>query len=79
METPGDPGLAFLKRIENPTGLVVPADPRAAQQFLAAQLPVIWLYHARGVQGMNQRVQGVQMDVRGELPTVTAWHIRSEQ
>jgi len=76
MGIPGDPGLGFLQRVGELTGVVVPADPKAAQQVLAEQLPVIWLYHARGVQGMNQRVQGVQMDVRGELPTVTAWHIR---
>ena len=54
----------------------MPADPISAQQVFAEQLPVVWLYHARGVQGMNQRLQGVQMDVRGELPTITAWHIR---
>lgn len=77
MGIPGDPGLGFLQRVGELTGVVVPADPKAAQQVLAEQLPVIWLYHARGVQGMNSRVQGVQMDVRGELPTVTAWHIRA--
>jgi peptide/nickel transport system substrate-binding protein len=77
MGIPGDPGLGYLQRVGELTGVVVPADPKAAQQVLAEQLPVIWLYHARGVQGMNQRVQGVQMDVRGELPTVTAWHIRA--
>jgi len=27
------------------------------------------------VQGMNRRVQGVRMDVRGELPAVTQWRI----
>lgn len=78
MGIPGDPGLGFLQRVGELTGVVVPADPKAAQQVLAEQLPVIWLYHARGVQGMNQRVQGVQMDVRGELPSVTAWHIRAQ-
>jgi len=79
MGIPGDPGLGFLQRVGELTGVAVPEDAKAAQRVLAEQLPVIWLYHARGVQGMNQRVLGVQMDVRGELPTVTAWHIRAAQ
>lgn len=76
MGIPGDPGLGFLQSLGDLTGVAMPADPIAAQQVFAEQLPVVWLYHARGVQGMNQRLQGVQMDVRGELPTITAWHIR---
>jgi len=77
MGIPGDPGLGFLQSLGDLTGVPIPADPAAAQQVLADRLPVVWLYHARGVQGINNRVQGVQMDVRGELPTITAWHIRS--
>jgi peptide/nickel transport system substrate-binding protein len=77
MGIPGDPGLGFLQRLSDLTGMPIPADPIAAQRVCAEQLPVVWLYHARGVQGVNQRVQGVQMDVRGELPTVTAWHVRA--
>jgi ABC-type transport system substrate-binding protein len=77
MGIPGDPGLGFLQSLGDLTGVPVPADPIAAQAVFAERLPVIWLYHARGVQGMNQRVEGVQMDVRGELPTITAWHIRT--
>lgn len=76
MGIPGDPGLGFLQRVGDLTGIPIPADPIGAQRVCAERLPVVWLYHARGVQGMNQRVAGVQMDVRGELPTVTAWHIR---
>jgi peptide/nickel transport system substrate-binding protein len=76
MGIPGDPGLGFLQRVGDLTGVAIPADPGAAQRVMAEQLPVVWLYHARGVQGMNERVQGVQMDVRGELPSITAWHIR---
>lgn len=76
MGIPGDPGLGFLQAVGDLTGVAMPADPIAAQQVFAERLPVVWLYHARGVQGMNERVQGVQMDVRGELPTITAWHIR---
>ena len=73
MGMPGDPGLGFLQPLGDITGVRLPADPIAAQRVFAAELPVVWLYHARGVQGMNRRVQGVRMDVRGELPTVAAW------
>jgi len=52
-----------------------PADPAAAQRFFRDSLPVAFLYHGRGVQGMNRRVQGVRMDVRGELPAVARWHV----
>jgi len=54
-------------------GLRVPADPARAQRLFRDSLPVAFLYQARGVQGMNRRVSGVRMDLRGELPTVTAW------
>jgi peptide/nickel transport system substrate-binding protein len=70
---PGDPSLGFLQPLGDITGIAIPSDPRAAQRVFADKLPVVWLYHARGVQGMNRRVQGVRMDVRGELPTVAAW------
>jgi len=75
MGIPGDPGLGFLQPLGNLTGIPVPADPVAAQRLFAERMPVVWLYHGRGVQAMNQRVQGVRMDLRGELPTVTAWHV----
>jgi len=75
MGIPGDPGLGFLQPLGNLTGIPVPADPVAAQRLFAERMPVVWLYHGRGVQAMNQRVQGVRMDLRGELPTVAAWHV----
>jgi peptide/nickel transport system substrate-binding protein len=71
----GDPGLGFLQSLDSVTGVGIPADPVLAQRAFAEQMPVVWLYHARGVQGMNRRVRGVQMDVRGELPTVAAWRV----
>ncbi|MFN2572451.1 MAG: ABC transporter substrate-binding protein [Gemmatimonadales bacterium] len=76
MGIPGDPGLGFLQPLGDLTGIPVPRDPAAAQRVFADELPVVWLYHARGVQGMNERVRGVRMDERGELPTVTAWHVQ---
>ncbi|HEV8304092.1 MAG TPA: ABC transporter substrate-binding protein [Gemmatimonadales bacterium] len=75
MSVPGNPGLGFLRPIGDLTGIPVPADPAAAQRLFADRLPVAWLYHARGVQGMNRRVRGVRMDVRGELPTVARWRV----
>jgi len=48
---------------------------REAQRILARDLPVTWLYHARGVQGKNRRVHGVRLDLRGELATVAGWTI----
>jgi peptide/nickel transport system substrate-binding protein len=71
----GDPGLGYLQPLGDLTGIPVPADPIAAQRLFAERLPVAWLYHARGVQGMNARVRGVQTDMRGELPSVATWHV----
>lgn len=76
MGIPGDPGLGFLQPLGDLTGVSIPRDPIAAQRVFAEQLPVVWLYHARGVQAMNSRVQGVRMDMRGELPTVAAWRVQ---
>lgn len=72
------PGLdaAFARAAAAPT-----ADARTAawadvQQLLADSVPVAWLYHARGVQGVARRLAGVTMDLRGELATVHDWHVR---
>lgn len=40
---------------------------------LMADMPIAWLYHARGVQGVSARLQHVVMDLRGELVSVTKW------
>src|SRR6266550_4305873 len=73
--TSGDPGLSYLGPLAELAGMHAPADPAAAQRFFRDSLPVAFLYHGRGVQGMNRRVQGVRMDVRGELPAVSRWHV----
>ena len=52
---------------------------REAQRILARDLPVTWLYHARGVQGTNQRVRGVSLDIRGELANVVKWWTTDQQ
>jgi peptide/nickel transport system substrate-binding protein len=71
----GDAGLAYLGPLAAVAGLTAPADPAAAQQMFADSLPAVGLYHARGLQGMNRRVHGVTMDLRGELPTVHDWWV----
>lgn len=71
----GDPGLGYLKPLAALAGFDTPADPRAAQHLFADSTPVAFLYHSRGLQGMNRRVGGVTMDLRGELPTVHDWWV----
>ena len=41
--------------------------------LLAVEMPVAWLYHARGVQGLSRKLDGVTMDLRGELVSVSRW------
>jgi len=45
------------------------------QRLVARDLPITFLYHARGLQGMNRRLLGVRMDLRGELATLQRWHV----
>jgi peptide/nickel transport system substrate-binding protein len=71
----GDAGLAYLGPLASVAGMTAPPDPVAAQRMFADSLPVVVLYHARGLQGMNRRIHGVVMDLRGELPTVHDWWV----
>ena len=48
-----------------------------AQRILARDVPVAWLYHSRGVQGVASRMRGVRMDLRGELVTVARWSVQA--
>jgi peptide/nickel transport system substrate-binding protein len=73
MGIPGDPGLGYLTPVAEIAGVPAPGDPAAAQREFAEREPAAWLYLARGVQGMNRRVRGVTMDVRGELVSVARW------
>jgi peptide/nickel transport system substrate-binding protein len=59
----------------------VPADEAAplwaeVQQHLAEAAPAAWIYHARGVQGLAASLDGVVMDLRGELVSITRWQRR---
>jgi len=46
------------------------------QRVLEMDLPTTWLYHARGLQGANRRIQNTTIDFRGELAGVAGWSIR---
>ncbi len=71
----GDIGLGHLTSLAEAAGLEAPADPAAAQRLFADSAPVAFLYHAGGLQGANRRVKGVEMDLRGELPSVQRWWV----
>lgn len=45
------------------------------QNELAREVPVAWLYHSRGVQGLSARLANVVMDLRGEMVTLARWQI----
>ncbi len=47
-----------------------------AQRVLDDSMPVVWIYHSRGVQGIAARLDGVIMDLRGEMVTVASWSAR---
>jgi peptide/nickel transport system substrate-binding protein len=49
----------------------------AVERALDASMPVAWIYHARGVQGASRRLEGVTMDLRGELATLASWYVSS--
>ena len=72
---PGDLALGYLTPLAALTGISVPADPTGAQRVFADSVPAAFLYHPRGVQGVNRRVHGVTMDLRGELPTIQRWTV----
>jgi peptide/nickel transport system substrate-binding protein len=47
----------------------------AVERELRGAAPAVWLYHARGVQGVARRIHGVRMDLRGELVTLSEWWV----
>jgi peptide/nickel transport system substrate-binding protein len=46
---------------------------QSVQRQLADSLPMVWVYHSRGVQGVSARLGGVHMDLRGELASLATW------
>lgn len=49
---------------------------RNAQRLLASEMPVAWIYHSRGLQGISARLHNVKMDLRGEMPTLARWSLK---
>lgn len=76
MGVSGDAGLGQLAPMLRTTGMIAAPTRAGMLQAFTDSMPVAFLYHASGVQGMNRRVLGVQMDVRGELATLHQWRIR---
>ncbi len=72
----GDLALGYLRSLLEVAGVTAAGSGRALLPIFRDSLPAAFLYHARGVQGMNRRVQGVRMDLRGELPTLARWTAR---
>jgi peptide/nickel transport system substrate-binding protein len=73
---PGDVDLGYLRPLAALSGLAPPEGPEALQRFFRDSLPATFLYHTRGLQGMNRRVQGVQFGLRGEFASVTRWSVQ---
>jgi peptide/nickel transport system substrate-binding protein len=71
-----DGPLQYSRFASNAMDAALDAEDWAAVQHIAARdLPVTWLYHARGVQGVNTRVHGVRFDLRGELASLHRWRV----
>jgi peptide/nickel transport system substrate-binding protein len=65
---------SLLERARNaPDGAAARDAWLAVQRELASQVPAVWVYHSRGVQGLSRRLHGVRMDLRGELVTLHDW------
>ena len=79
MGIPGDLALGHVASLLMLAGEEPAAGPQDAQHRLQDSLAVVFLYHARGVQGRNRRVRHVVMDLRGELPTVARWSVTQTQ
>jgi peptide/nickel transport system substrate-binding protein len=72
---PGDLSLGYLPPLAELAGMTAASEPGEVQRLLADSLPVVFLYHARGLQGMNRRIRGVRMDLRGELAGISGWSV----
>ena len=75
MGIPGDLGAGQLARMLALSGLRVDGPRERLLRVITDSTPAVFLYHARGVQGINRRVQGVRMDLRGELVNLSDWHV----
>jgi peptide/nickel transport system substrate-binding protein len=73
--SPGDLGLGYLRPLGALSGLTPPVDRAELFRFFRDSLPATFLYHSRGLQGINHRVRGVVFGLRGELATVSQWNV----
>jgi peptide/nickel transport system substrate-binding protein len=71
----GDLDLGQLAPLLRTAGITPATTSAARLRECIDSAPAVFLYHARGVQGMNRRVLGVVMDLRGEMPALHDWHI----
>ncbi|AMW05146.1 hypothetical protein GEMMAAP_10595 [Gemmatimonas phototrophica] len=69
----------LLSAARSASPLVAAAAWARVNAVLARDVPVAWLYHARGVQGRSVRLEQVEMDLRGELVSVARWTRREER
>jgi peptide/nickel transport system substrate-binding protein len=75
MGVTGDLGLGHLRTMLDMAGMRSTGTLTELLQRFRDSVPVAFLYHARGVQGMNRRVHGVRMDLRGELAGIRGWTV----
>jgi peptide/nickel transport system substrate-binding protein len=75
----GDLAMGHLAQVLAISGLHDSARRGRLVGLIEDSIPATFLYHSRGVQGMNRRVEGVRMDLRGELVTLSQWAIRHER
>jgi peptide/nickel transport system substrate-binding protein len=52
---------------------------RSVQRALSDDMPVAWIYHSRGLQGVSARLHNVVMDLRGEMATLTKWQLEAQR
>lgn len=71
----GDLALGHLARVVTWAGLRPEGGGVRLVEQIRDSVPGAFLYHARGVQGINRRVQGIHMDLRGELVTLSQWWV----
>jgi ABC-type transport system substrate-binding protein len=72
----GDLEQGYLGSLFELAGVSVPGSGAALVPVYPDSMPASFLYHARGLQGMNRRVKGVRMDLRGELASLSSWSVR---
>ncbi len=74
----GDLGLGHLARLVALAGLRAEGGSENLLRTIQDSAPAVFLYHARGVQGINRRVKGIRMDLRGELVTLSQWWVEDQ-